>query len=315
MMKRRIPGLAPLLVLLLIATVACGNDEVAQGAISDNNGHTIGNDQDSPQDQPDPAAPANSDDTEAPDPDPEPAPEAPAVPQAEADYIAFEGGLRVYPQDRRIELDCLLLTDQTRPLEFLLVSPGGATHESLFASPARAEHLKRGLEIIGLQEAEVKRHGRGHQQRPLGDRVQISVRFAHHQTGEVKVVPVEKWLWDNRINSHPEPGGWVFTGSHERYDPDVNRSVFDADLRGNHIALWRDASCVIDNDRPSGGVPDVYAPFMQADGIPRPDGPTRNYPEVTVIFEPYIEPEDAEDSPETDAETETEEETDEENAD
>jgi hypothetical protein len=232
-------------------------------------------------------------------PRPAPADPEPAKPQGEVDYVAFEGGLRVYPAERRIELDAYLLSDQTRPLEFMLVAPGGATHESLFATPARAEHLKRALEIIGLQEAEIKRSGRGYFDKPLGDRIQIMIRFNHRETGAETVVPVEDWLWDHRINAHPERVGWVFTGSHESYDPEINRSVFDADLRGNHIALWRDSSCVIDNDRPSGAAPDVYSPYVDADGLPKP-GPARSYPKVVLIFEPFTAPDTTDDDPDND---------------
>jgi hypothetical protein len=261
-----------------------------------------GNNADAPQSDPGDSAPTQisqdepaqpEDESPEPQPQPEPEPE-PAVPQSEVDYVAFEGGLRVYPERRVVELDAWLLSDQTRPLEFLLVSPGGATHESLFSSPARAEHLKRALEIIGLQEAEIKRQGRGYFERPLGDRIQIDVRYDHDETGNEYTVAVEKWLWDHSIQAHPEPVGWVFTGSHESYDPEVNRSVFDADLRGNHIALWRDASCVIDNDRPSGARPDVYTPYFEADGIPRPMRGQRSYPKVVLIFKPFETPEDTE---------------------
>jgi outer membrane lipopolysaccharide assembly protein LptE/RlpB len=266
----------------VLVLAACGNDSSANEHVPADPSYA---------DQPGlttfegPAEPIQAEDEPQPEPEPEP-----VVPQSEVDYIAFEGGLRAYPERRVVEMDAWLLSDQTRPLEFLLVAPGGATHESLFASPARAEHLKRALEIIGLQEAAIKRQGRGHFERPLGDRIQIDVRFDHDETGEQYTAPVEKWLWDHSTQAHPEPVGWVFTGSYEKYDPDLNRSEFDADLRGNHIALWRDASCVIDNDRPSGARPDVYTPHFEADGIPRPRMGTRSYPAVVLIFRPFVEP-------------------------
>ncbi len=203
----------------------------------------------------------------------------PAVPQREADYISFEGGLKVYPRAGRVELQVILLGSQTRPLEFLVVAPGGATHEALFATGARGEHLKRGLEMIQLREAEIKRSGRGYADVPLGDKVDIRVRFAHATTGKETIVPVEDWLWDIVRNGPPEAGGWVFTGSFEQYNPELNRSLIESDMKGNLVALWRDSSCVIDNARPNGAVPDVYSPNPRADGIPAPQS------EVTLIFE------------------------------
>jgi hypothetical protein len=229
----------------------------------------------------------NAADNSDPQPMAEETPEPARLPvsQREADYVSFEGGLRAYPQQRRVEMDAVLLSEQTRPLEFLLVAPGGAIHESLFATGVRGEHLKRALEIIGLKEAETKRSGRGYFDKPLGDRVMISVRFQHAETGESKTVRVEQWLWDHRLDSHPEPVGFVFTGSHEQFQPQLNRSTFDADLKGNLIALWRDASCVLDNDRESGPVPDVYSPYPNAPGIPKSRAGFP--PPVTLIFEPH----------------------------
>lgn len=215
--------------------------------------------------------------------EPAPKPQVPAVPQREADYISFEGGLKVYPRAAKVELQVILLGNQTRPLEFLLVAPGGATHESLFATGCKGEHLKRGLEMIGLKEAEVKRSGRGHTEVPLGDKVKISVRFTHAGKGTLMTVPVEEWLFDIQRNGAPELGGWVFTGSFEQYDPQMNRSLIESDMKGNLIGLWRDASCVIDNARKNGAVPDTYSPNPKAEGIPA--GQT----EVTLVFEVYKE--------------------------
>lgn len=219
-------------------------------------------------------------------PSPKPAPDIDKPsdkPQAEADYIPFEGGLKVFPARKVAELRVVLLGNQTRPLEFLMVAPGGATHESLFASGAKGEHLKRALEMIGLIEAETKRSGRGYMDTPMGDKVKISVRFNHATTGKETTVPVEDWLFDILRNGTPEAGGWVFTGSFEQYDPRLNRSLIESDMKGNLIALWRDASCVIDNARKNGVAPDCYSPNPKADGIPEAQT------EVTLIFEKYKE--------------------------
>lgn len=208
-------------------------------------------------------------------------PATPAGPQREADYISFEGGLKVFPQAGRIELQVVLLGNQTRPLEFLLVAPGGATHESLFATGAKGEHLKRCLEMIQLKEAELKRSGRGYSEVPGGDKVKISVRFKHAENDTLMTVPVEEWLWDHQRNTAPEAGGWVFTGSFEQFNVDMNRSMIESDMKGNLVALWRDSSCVIDNARPNGATPDIYSPNPRAEGIPASQS------EVTLIFEAY----------------------------
>jgi hypothetical protein len=186
-------------------------------------------------------------------------------------------------------MDAMLLGSQTRPLEYLLVAPGGNTHESLFVTAASGLHLKRALEIIGLKEAKTKRSGRGYLEKPLGDRVKISVRFHHEKTGKLTTVRVEDWLWDHNTKSNPTPKGWVFTGSFEQYRENINRSLFEADMKGNLIAMWRDAACLLDNDRDDGYMPDIYSPHPEADGIPQAN--RGNTPAVTLIFEPAAEEE------------------------
>ncbi|MCB9894660.1 MAG: hypothetical protein H6839_09435 [Planctomycetes bacterium] len=228
---------------------------------------------------------AGNEDTAEPEPEAEAQPDPPK--QKDADYVAFEGGLRAYPAKRVVEMDAWLLGSQTRPLEYLLVSPGGNTHESLFASAGSGLHLKRALEIVGLAEGKEKRSGRGYLDKPVGDRVKISVRFFHSKTGKETVVPVEDWLWDHQNNAHPDKVGFIFTGSFEQFRAELNRSLFEADMKGNLIAMWRDSACVLDNDRDDGYVPDIYSPYPEADGIPQTvRGVT---PQVTLLFEPWPE--------------------------
>ncbi|MCA8915264.1 MAG: hypothetical protein KDB90_07620 [Planctomycetes bacterium] len=229
----------------------------------------------------DAAVVAGNDDTAEPEPETQAQPEAPK--QKDADYVAFEGGLRAYPQKRVVEMDAWLLGSQTRPLEYLLVSPGGNTHESLFATSASGLHLKRALEIIGLAEGKEKRSGRGYLDKPVGDRVKLSVRFNHAKTGKETTVAVEEWLWDHQNNAHPDRVGFIFTGSFEQFRGELNRSLFEADMKGNLIGMWRDSACVLDNDRDDGYVPDIYSPYPEADGIPQTiRGVT---PQVTLLFE------------------------------
>lgn len=203
---------------------------------------------------------------------------APLEPQS-GDYLAFDGGLRVYPKEKRVELTAYLVGGQSRPLEFFLVSGGGALHESLFSTAASAEHLKRGLEIISLKQGRERRFGRGYLEQPTGDKVLVSIRFRHARTGATTTVRAEDWLWDTLSNTNPEPVGFVFTGGYEEFAPDQNRQILSADQLGNYIAMWHDASCILDNARKHGTVSDCYTPNPEAPGMP-PAGS-----EVTLIFE------------------------------
>ena len=261
-------------VLLVVAFAACGaNSDAENSPVPSLGAANIEDEENSNQPAP------------GPEPQPEPEVEPEPVPQIEAEYIAFEGGLRVYPDKHLVEMDAWLLGSQTRALEYLLVNPGGNTHESLFVTGASGLHLKRALEIVGSQEGKTKRVGRGYVDKPLGDRIKLSVRFLHAETGKETTVPVEEWLWNVRIDDNPDDVGFVFTGSFEQYRPELNRSLFEADMKGNLIALWRDAACVLDNDRDDGYIPDIYSPYSDADGIPKAiRGMT---PPVTLVFEPW----------------------------
>lgn len=203
-----------------------------------------------------------------------------ALPAQSDDYLSFEGGVRVYPALRRMEVEARLLGGQRRPLEFLIVGPGGAAHEALFTVTAKAEHIKRGLEIIGLREAKEKFAGRGYRETPKGDVVKISVIFNRADSGKPAMVRVEDWLIDGITRTSPAPGIFVFTGGSEQYLPEINRSVVSADQYGNLAAVWHDASCIIDNRHAHGAVSDVYEPNPNAPGIPQAGAA------VTLVFEP-----------------------------
>jgi len=202
------------------------------------------------------------------------------IPPQSDDYVSFEGGVKVYPALKRMEVEARLLGGQRRPLEFLIVGPGGAAHEALFTVTARAEHIKRGLEIIGLKEAKEKFIGRGYREKPQGDAIKLSVRFARSDNGKEAMVRVEDWLLNGITRASPEPGMFVFTGGQEQYLPELNRSVVSADQYGNLAAVWHDSSCIIDNRHEHGSISDVYEPNPNAPGIPQA-GTT-----VILVFEP-----------------------------
>ncbi len=202
------------------------------------------------------------------------------IPPQSDDYISFEGGVKVFPSLKRVEVDARVLGGQSRPLEFLIVGPGGSAHEALFTVTARAEHIKRGLEIVGLKEAKEHFSGRGYRETPQGDIVRISVRFTRSDNGKEAMVRVEDWLLNGITNASPAPGMFVFTGGQEQYLPELNRSVVSADQYGNLAAVWHDASCIIDNRHDHGSMSDVYEPNPNAPGRPQAGSA------VVLVFEP-----------------------------
>ena len=202
------------------------------------------------------------------------------LPVQSDDYVSFEGGVKVYPALKRMDVEARVLGGQRRPLEFLIVGAGGSAHEALFTVTARAESIKRGLELIGLKEAKEKFSGRGYRETPQGDVIKLSVRFNRIDNGEEAMVRVEDWLIDGVTRSSPPPGIFVFTGGTEQYMPELNRSLVSADQYGNLSAVWHDASCIIDNRHEHGATSDVYEPNPNAPGMPQAGSV------VTLVFEP-----------------------------
>ncbi len=202
------------------------------------------------------------------------------LPAQSDDYVSFEGGVKVYPALKRMDVEARVLGGQRRPLEFLIVGSGGSAHEALFTVTARAESVKRGLELIGLKEAKDKFSGRGYRETPQGDVVKLSVRFNRADTGAEAMVRIEDWLIDAITRSSPPPGIFVFTGGSEQYMPELNRSLVSADQYGNLAAVWHDASCIIDNRHEHGSTSDVYEPNPNAPGMPQAGSI------VTLVFEP-----------------------------
>lgn len=202
------------------------------------------------------------------------------IPAQSDDYVSFEGGVKVYPALKRMEVEARVLGGQRRPLEFLIVGSGGSAHEALFTVAARAESVKRGLELIGLKEAKEKFAGRGYRETPQGDVVKLSVRFNRADNGQEAMVRVEDWLIDGITRASPPPGMFVFTGGSEQYLPELNRSLVSADQYGNLAAVWHDASCIIDNRHEHGSTSDVYEPNPNAPGMPQAGSV------VILVFEP-----------------------------
>ncbi|NUQ33685.1 MAG: hypothetical protein HUU29_01915 [Planctomycetaceae bacterium] len=211
----------------------------------------------------------------------------PAQPQPEAkpitveqrkDVVRFDNGVTVFLEgDERIEVEAQVLGGQTRLLEFLVVGAGGPVHEALFVAGARARDLHQGLELLGLRCGQKKLRFRGDDQTPDGPAVDIAVQWKD-KDGKAESCPVEDWLYDTIDDAKVARGPWTFTGSLSEFRDDLGREIYAADTRDSIVGLWRDPSCVIDNPREHGAIPDVYIPNPEAGLLPPPQTV------VTLVF-------------------------------
>jgi hypothetical protein len=183
-----------------------------------------------------------------------------------ADHLVrFDSGITavINEPDERVEAECAMISGQSRPLEFLIVTEGGSAHEALLQLTGRAYYLKQAMELIGLKEGTKKLAYRGDPTMPDGAPISLSVRW-RDRTGAIRENPIEDWVLNGLTKTAMERGPWVFTGSVTRFREDLNQDVFYADEVGNVVAIWRDPSCVIDNPRTSATDDKVWATNTRA---------------------------------------------------
>lgn len=192
------------------------------------------------------------------------APKAGIPEEMQDKVVEFDGELRVFigVEDERVEFNAELLGGQSRPLEYLIVTYAGKTHEALLRIDCSAYDLKQAMELLLFKEGEKKLSHRGDSSMPDGELIDIHVVWRDPK-GSVKVNRIEDWVSNRMTRKDMVRGPWVFTGSLERVDEQLGRTVFLADEVGNVAAIWRDPHCVIDNPRDS--ATDDMAYIVKAD--------------------------------------------------
>jgi len=198
----------------------------------------------------------------------------------DANTIRFDNGITciVDTEDDRIEVEGSVISGQSRPLEYLVVTAAGAEHEALINMNGRPSDLKQALELLGMREGKRKLRFRGDPTMPEGSAVSIEVRWKTPE-GVEKSLPIEDWVFNAHTGKPMERSHWVFTGSATLPVVGSRGGALAADGMGNVVAIWRDPSCVIDNPRESATDDRNWFPNGKA-GIPYAGTP------LTMIIRP-----------------------------
>ena len=157
-------------------------------------------------------------------------------------------------------------------LEYIAVSQGGKTYESLFVLDARPSHLQTLLLLAGMQTGEVSPAMRGDfapQVNPSGipqvegapAKTPPSGKYLKAAGDEPTLVclvvvlqddsgqwvdhPVEQFLIDRHTGQPPDKLIWAFTGSFFQYEPQVDTEVYLADIEKSVVALWYDSTALL----------------------------------------------------------------------
>lgn len=273
-------------------------------------------------------APVVKDPAPKPEPDPaattptEPAPEpwdayepvnpGPAVPPQHRPPAAVEKtpqedgaiarfpGIRIYRDEKRVEVDGVVCLKTGPALELMGCTRRGKTHESLLLFECEPEQLYLSLVILGLVPTpQVNEFGQ-----PIaldrGERVvlEVSWKAADSPEGDPSAPAavagrvrrrVEDLIWDRVRNAAMPHVGWVFTGSRHvevPAPPDWKQTmrVFAATYAGNVAATFHDPDAILDTPLVEGGDDTVYLPYSER----LPERGT----EVIIHLRPFVDGQD-----------------------
>jgi hypothetical protein len=169
-----------------------------------------------------------------------PAP-APKKPPAEA----ATPGLRV-AADKRVELDATVAKREhddvlMGAIEYLLVTRGGKSYESVFETQVKADALDRALKQVGLKPGGPPK---AEDAPPTGAGVKLSVQWKD-EAGKDQQAPAEEMVLDSVENKPLSGLQWVYTGSKVTEDPATNKKVLMAMQTNNLISTHREDPTVL----------------------------------------------------------------------
>lgn len=239
-------------------------------------------------------------------PGPPAQPAAPAAPPEIAREPERDGaisrfpGIRIYTEEKRIEVDGLICMKTGPALEVLGCTRRGKTHESLLLFDCEPEQLYLALVILGLEATpQVDEFGQA-VALERGERVvlEVSWKVADAPEGDPSAPPpaagrvrrrVEDLIWDRVRQAAMPHVGWVFTGSRHvevPAPPDWKKTmrVFAATYGGNIAATYHDPDAILDTPLLEGGDDTVYLPYSER-------LPERGV-EVVIHIRPFVDGQD-----------------------
>ncbi len=161
-------------------------------------------------------------------------------------------------------------------LEYLLVTPGGSTHESLLVTEIQPTDLHFAMLLLGAKgaglttpapedapPAQLNKEYLQHAPKLQGDAIRLRVKW---KAGDAeKTVAVEDWLLDTKSQKAVARGPWIYTGSM------FKGGQFLAQVEGTLAALVTQPSALINNPRPHND--DDTAWEVNAKAVPGVDTP------------------------------------------
>lgn len=179
-------------------------------------------------------------------------------------------------------------------LEYLLVTPQGPVHETLFVSEAAPQDVHMAMLLLGakgmVKQPSEKQPGRidaaslAKAPKLTGDRISLSVKWTD-KSGKEQSAPPERWIV-RRIFTPKKPtkivtaedGPWLYTGSY------FYENRFIAQMDGTFIAMVTFPGALINNPRT--GSNDDHVWFVKKEAVPPVGTPV----EFSIKLEPGDKP-------------------------
>lgn len=162
-------------------------------------------------------------------------------------------------------------------IEYLMVSPQGAVHESVLLSDAQPQDVHMAMLLLGAKGMAAPANGRVPTERIdaevlarapklTGDRVLLTVKWKDKE-GREQTAPAERWV-ERKIFTPKKPsktvaagdGPWLYTGSF------IYEGRFIAQVEGAFVAMVTFPSALINNPRT--GSTDDHVWFVKTDAVP-----------------------------------------------
>lgn len=197
------------------------------------------------------------------------------------------GGVKLEKAARRVSFPAKVNMDDG-PLEYLLVTTMGKTHESVLKTDIEPHHLQVAMLLLGakgMQAAPLTNapsggpitQAQGERNPPLpGEPVLVEVAWT--QAGKPQRRRAEEMVFNKRAKEPMTRGPFTFTGSR------VWQGKFIAQTEGSLIALITDPDAVFNNPRPNRDADDTW--IVRKQDVPPLDTPV----EVSITLVPAAKP-------------------------
>jgi hypothetical protein len=154
----------------------------------------------------------------------------------------FEVGLVRLDRERREIRIPAFVNLREGALEYLLVTSGGKTHESLLRTDAEPQQIHVAMLLLGARGAGADSLPEDPARALPGDRVTIEVVWK--KKSREQRARAETFVRDRKRKAAMTKGDWIYTGSRMREEG------FAAQMDGSIVSLITDPDALINNPRP-----------------------------------------------------------------